>query len=139
MLSEEFQSKLLERFPWAEARDHDGNGKGYLVPCWCGDGWFQIIWNMLEELEQFCKTRVFPLNLQLLEIKEKYGGMRVDFGCGDTSSAILDRVYEIIEKYENLAEDTCESCGDKGKVYEVNGWLSAYCQNCYETAIKKFN
>ncbi|SFM05349.1 hypothetical protein SAMN03159341_11516 [Paenibacillus sp. 1_12] len=131
MLRADLQDKLLERFPWAESKNPDGTGRGYLAPCWCGDGWFQIIWDMFEELESLYESMNVPINLRVNKIKEKYARMRV-YISGDDYSEVLSEVDDIIGKYERLSEATCDLCGEAGIIRGNCRYVKVYCDSCYE-------
>ncbi|GIO38858.1 hypothetical protein J41TS12_37190 [Paenibacillus antibioticophila] len=60
MWSQHLRNKLVERFPWAKS-----------VNISMGEGWFQLIWDMLVELDQS------SANTEILAIDESYGKMVV--------------------------------------------------------------
>jgi hypothetical protein len=119
------EEEWLSRFPWAEAKDSYGLGKGYLA-CSCGDGWLQLIWDMFEEIENLYKSKGLQIDLVIEEISEKYAGLRVNICKG------IPEVYDIIEKFENQSETTCEKCGADGSIRDLDGWLKTYCDDCYK-------
>lgn len=132
MMNSDLQDKLFERFPWAEAKDpNTGEGLGYLTPCWCGNGWFQLIWNMFEEIENVYKAKDVPINVVIWEIKEKYASMQTVLCKG------VAGIHDVTEKYERLSEEVCESCGSQGRVRDMFGWLTVYCDTCFETESSK--
>ncbi|WP_079912987.1 hypothetical protein [Paenibacillus sp. 32352] len=112
MLSQHLEDQLNTRFPWAKE-----------TTIYTDDGWYQIIWNMFEELDPYSS------NLQLIAINEKYGSMDIEYH-GNPPSAVL----KLFEKYEVLSETTCEICGGIGGIKELNGWLNVYCDPCFELA-----
>lgn len=127
MMNDELQARLLERFPWTEAQDDNGIGQGYLAPCFCGDGWFQLIWSMFEEFESLYSERGLVIDLVVVQVYEKYAGMHMDYQGG------ISGVDNIVDKYENLSEETCEVCGSLGEIRKIGDWLSALCDGCYRT------
>lgn len=60
---------------------------------------------------------------RILDIKEKYGGLR----WYDAQST--RRVLKIIDKYENISYKTCIHCGKQAE-WETRGWISPYCDKC---------
>ncbi|WP_342565408.1 hypothetical protein NST84_09860 [Paenibacillus sp. FSL R7-0345] len=120
------QEELLQRFPWAESKDRNGCGRGHLAPCWCGDGWYTLIYSMFEEIENLFIAGDRLVDLQVYEIKEKYGEMRVSIGSS------LQEVYNIVDTYEVRSSKVCEECGEEGKIRDINGWLSVNCDSCYQ-------
>jgi hypothetical protein len=94
-----------------------------------GDGWLlTIIKPLIEELI------AAGWDKKILQVKEKFGTLR--FYIPEES----DEIYKIIEKYEELTENTCEICGTFDKenitVKSHNGWLSVKCDNCLKNKIK---
>lgn len=125
MMNPSLSYRLLERFLWAEAKE-SGKGLGYLAPCFCGDGWFSIIWSMLEDIEKIYELQHLQIDTEIYQITEKYGVMRVYTigGCAEVSKIIL--------KYEKQSEHVCEECGDSGETCEIGGWTATLCIKCKE-------
>ena len=105
MCSQNFKEKLVERFPWASN-----------VNISVGKGWFQLIWNMFEELDES------SANTEILAINESYGKMVVLYRSS------------IISKYSDLSREVCETCGQKGSIQVINRRSAAYCDSCYQSA-----
>lgn len=84
---------------------------GNSVYCACGNGWYELIWNLCHELASLYEDNNVDLdNIEVLQVKEKFGQLRFYVGW------MIDGSYKIIEKYEKLSESTCEICGDKGEL-----------------------
>jgi hypothetical protein len=79
-----------------------------------GDGWFGIIKKLIEE------SIAAGWDKQICQSKEKFGGLR--FYVNSTS----EEVDEIILKYCKLSYETCEECGEPGKVRQ-GGWIRTLC------------
>ena len=60
---------------------------------------------------------------RILDIKEKYGTLRV-YVQGET-----DEVSRVIRKYEYISEYVCIVCGEDA-VKCTTGWISPYCEKC---------
>lgn len=82
----------------------------------CGDGWYNILDELFSELNKH--------DVQLMQVKEKFGGLRVYLNGGS------DEVYNLIDKAEEKSFKTCESCGNPGKNQEINYWLYTVCEEC---------
>jgi len=87
--------------------------------CSVGDGWLQLLHDCIEEL------LAMGWDKHILQIKEKFGGLRFYIGSG------TEGIYEIINKYEHLSYETCEVCGEKGKLYRNMGWWRTLCDDHY--------
>ena len=83
------------------------------------EGWYQIVIDCDKEL-----TAIDP-NYQILQIKEKFGGLRYYMTpCDDTTEEQRDKMYEVISRYEVKAAQTCEATGRPGVLMKsTTGWL----------------
>ena len=72
-----------------------------------GQGWFEILWELCASIEIITKTQMEGGHppIQLLQAKEKFGGLRfyVENGTRD--------VYDQIEVAQNRSMATCEARG----------------------------
>ena len=70
-----------------------------------------------------CGGRKMLKNYRIMQIKEKFGGLRWydQGGCEETS--------KIIQKYEYISYRTCIICG-KTASYLTTGWIEPYCEKC---------
>lgn len=79
------------------------------------DGWRQIIESLYDDLASMGWDR------NLLQIKEKFGGLR--FYIGEGSSEIFDRIAQA----ENASLATCMVCGKPGRQFG-EGWIVTVCK-----------
>jgi hypothetical protein len=84
------------------------------------DGWFDIIYNLSKEI-----TKLDP-NCEAVEVKEKFGGLRFYI------NASCRKVFDAIDKAEELSYHTCEECGKKGKLREDLPWVLTLCLKHYK-------
>jgi hypothetical protein len=122
----ELEQKLVERWrSWfnihgdpLETRMADGFAHG--------DGWFEIVWRLCEDLEPLVaeaeKATVRPFEVR--QVKEKFGGLRFYVSASHRKDTILQR----IEAAELDSLRTCEVCGKPGKRQE---------NDCIRTACDK--
>lgn len=76
-------------------------------------GWNMIITDMLMGIRAVCKEEP-TASIQILQIKEKFGQLRVYYrkvGLSTKNEKILD---DLISQAESLANITCDVCGDLG-------------------------
>lgn len=88
--------------------------------CWgfdCGEGWYEIIDDLCQEIMQVC-GEVVPVATQ---VKEKYGTLRFYIDSGN------DAVFEAISKAEERSSKTCEICGKSGVLRDKAGWYTTLC------------
>jgi len=84
----------------------------------CGDGWYQLIDEMLTEIEKV-RGQLMP---RLAYIEPNKGRMK----------AVVDgmnaEIQDIIDAYEYRSQRICEGCGGKGQ--PRSGWIMAACNDC---------
>jgi hypothetical protein len=110
MTSEEFYQKFPNLFPpvWGDQK----------APITIGEGWEGLVERTLEQLS--------PLKVQVLQIKEKFGGLRIYVGGEDSEVA-----WTIIREAELEADRTCEKCGtQEGVTIGGRGWIRTLCGEC---------
>lgn len=122
-MNQELEDKLMEKFPWFEARNvWTGKKLSIPHPCECDDGWYDLIYNFCKDTEELYKSKNEDIfDIIIVQIKEKYGTLRIYL------AGYLDGIDNIITKYENLSAKTCEICGDKGKLSTDGFWYKTLC------------
>lgn len=95
----------------------------------CGDGWFQIIYDLSVSVEiQATRLKADGVTEERLpcvsQVKEKFGGLRF----------YVDNLYgnmdKLIDYAEALSQETCDVCGGPAKCQYVNDWLRTICDTC---------
>lgn len=91
----------------------------------CATGWDKIICDCIQELLDA------GWDGHVSQVKEKFGGLRFYIPSGN------DKMWEIIDKYENISFHVCESCGDN-ETAKIRGtsWYSTLCDKCAEDSGK---
>lgn len=92
----------------------------------CGDGWFQILLDLSQKLEQDLREMALagkPLAAfpRVLQVKEKFGGLRFHM------DKQTDQWLEWIKEAEAQAFKTCELCGQPGSLGVHHGWYRTLC------------
>jgi hypothetical protein len=83
----------------------------------CGEGWYQILLNL------FTALAVLEPRPVIVQVKEKFGGLRVYLDGGGEEAAAL------IREAENLASETCEDCGAPGRLRMDRPWIATLCDH----------
>jgi hypothetical protein len=91
-------------------------------PIECGDGWHDIIRELCEAIEAI--NQESEGSTRVLQIKEKYGGLRFYVG------GATDDIFDLIEEAEKKSYHICEVCGDDGKLSHHNHWYKTLCPSC---------
>jgi hypothetical protein len=106
----------------------------------CGEGWKEIIENTCDQIlthEAFLKNSGIPVvdfedevmrdddycSVRIVQIKQKFGGLRIYYDGGDKI------IQDIVREAETKALTTCEYCGSKEnvKLRRHNSWLYTGC------------
>lgn len=98
--------------------------KGFHASVECGDGWRDIILNLVCALD---KTEI---TYKICQVKEKFGGLRfyVDFDPEqEVSEARVNAFHKLISDAEDLSITTCEACGKPGDQTTDGYWIKTLC------------
>jgi hypothetical protein len=93
----------------------------------CGDGWFNLINDLCKNIQNELNKRSnkkLKEEFKVNQIKEKFGGLRFYTYCDN------EQIHKLIDIAETLSFKTCECCGRKGKLCNVEGWLTTLCGDC---------
>lgn len=103
------------------------------------NGWFKAFGiDMLEELRAECIKFNYLNKLRIMDIKEKYGGLRFYVGPIPKDS----KIFDIINKYEEMSYHYCMICGRPAETVNNCGWLETICESCQSVInnrIKQWN
>lgn len=92
---------------------YHGRRAGIRICFECGDGWFNILLDLMRELNAL-------ENVHVQAVKEKFGILRV-YATGP------DEVSKAVRKAEGRSCVICEQCGDSGQLVSNHGWLRVTC------------
>lgn len=87
----------------------------------CGDGWFNIIKDLSETINNIIIKN--ELSCRCSDVKEKYGTLRYYM------DSETDEISEEIKKAEERSAKTCEFCGSPGNLTTAV-WPSTLCERC---------
>jgi len=114
---------LFEKFP----NLYNKNPKKGLWGFECNLGWFELIEELSKELDEYCKKEKIKINPR--QVKTKFAGLRFYYDLeNNTPEEKRKGIEEIIKKYEQQSEQTCETCGKHGKKISKNNWLIVACE-----------
>ena len=98
-----------------------GGRRGVFIEC--DEGWFPIIARLDADIRKLAP------DYTILQIKEKFGGLR--YYIGSLHESVFDQVHAIIGEAEKIAAKTCECCGEPGELCRRGGWLKTLCKQCF--------
>lgn len=122
----DLEEKLVTAYPelFHRIRTHPVAKTRY-YGCDCGDGWFTILNELCGAIARYLRHErelVQAIDFKILQIKEKFGGLRFYYKGGDKYIAGL------VDMAEELAAKTCEVTGKPGRLCrKPSGWLVTLC------------
>ena len=93
----------------------------HYIKSYMPEGWYKAFGKEFtkELIDKLEKENYFD-DFEIIQIKEKYGGLRIYIGSAPES------IHQLIDKYEDLSFHYCQICGKQGKLYD-NGWMMTLC------------
>ena len=86
----------------------------------CEDGWFDLLWELCENLEE---TESGNTDFIVTQVKEKFGCLRF------YTSEVSEEGESLINRAELKSEKTCEMCGEPGTIQpSKSGWITCLCE-----------
>lgn len=100
----------------------------------CSDGWFQILYDLNQEIADRFEEAGRPVNITIKQVKSKWGHLCYYYYCpnSDEGDTIYDEIAQIVEKYENIiSRCTCEWCGAQPASLRRKGYrVYTLCDEC---------
>lgn len=97
----------------------------------CGEGWYSLIYELLDKIQAIVNNNPDYKDLRVVQIKEKFAGLRVYLNYDSKE------VDDLIDEYEKRSYETCEICGEFGKERDIGHWYKTLCDKHFEERIKK--
>lgn len=88
-----------------------------------GEGWSKIINNLYDAK---------PKSVLVIQVKEKFGGLRFYVGIAP------EWYCDLIDYYEEQSLKTCEICGKEGKLRTDLSWMKTLCDEDYNKIKEQF-
>lgn len=102
------------------------------------DGWENEVdkgWGPLVRLACDYLRNNYP-KCRILQVKEKFGGLRFYFSAEAYPEETSKEIYEYIGSLENKSFQTCERCGAPGSPQNVTRyWVKTVCADCAELEV----
>lgn len=120
-MKKELEKKLIDEFP-TFFKDMYGDPAKTCMAFGCehGNGWFDLIYETCKKIKELDKEDKF----YFLQIKEKFGGLRLYCAGGSTE------IYKITSQAEDESYKICEECGSKEGVTSEGSWIVTLCKKC---------
>jgi len=98
------------------------DAEGYSRSICYEDGWKHLVEPLLVELEQ--------LGGKVLQVKEKFGGLRFYYSLEETNPVALEFAQKV-DKAEAQSFEMCEMCGQPGE-RRSGGWIKMLCDQHHQ-------
>ncbi len=100
------------------------------------EGWDALVEDFIEEMNE-AAANFKSKSITIIDIKEKFGGLRIYVDYNLPSEQISD-LEKIVSKYEHLSLKTCSYCGQEYKqMHKRKGyWDIVCCEECFNKRIK---
>ena len=87
-------------------------------------GWKSLFLSLCDEVRSYVEQHkdIEPF-VRFVDIKEKWGALRMEISCGDKG------LWDILTKYEKMSQTVCVSCGAPATRIS-RGWICPYCDRC---------
>lgn len=94
----------------------------------CGPGWLDLIQNTINTIDEHIRNLIHKnpndenlKNFSYLQIKEKYGGLRI------YTSYTTEYIEGVIDLAEAMSYTICENTGKPGVLCMSGGWMKTLC------------
>lgn len=125
-MDERLEEYLYNKYP--EVFDHE---EGFIeescmsIGIECGDGWFGLLNELCNKLSNL------DINIKFLQIKEKFGMLRIYYVSEDSEN--LKYADSIIQDIERRSSKICEFCGSVDGVFgQIHQRHITICDICYK-------
>lgn len=91
-------------------------------------GWDQLVCQLIENIVSISSNEI-----KVLQIKEKFGGLRFYYTTlrdGDLISCGKKEIKDLVDAAENKSYSVCQDCGLEGSQCSNQGWIFTLCEKC---------
>ena len=133
-MTEEKQKKIIADYP----EFFKGIGKSPQESCLafgleCDDGWYDLIDTCCSLIKHHYKNKK-DIDFEFLQVKEKFGTLRLYFQGGDSFIA------GVVDMTEAMSANICEITGNPGKLHVRNMWYKTLCESeAIKLGFERFN
>ena len=122
--------RLMQKYPIAFKNAQDA--EFWNIP----DGWVALLDNLFSEVNELLKESYdkFPATedesgFSILQIKEKFGGLRIYFGFISEDSYTIEKIQSLIDQAEDKSYDICQLTGTPGTLCIKNHHYMTLCES----------
>lgn len=147
-MNQELEAALAKEFPFMRREGQNSASVYQKFGIQAGPGWYELIRSLCRELADLCAQAGREDDLVVRQVKEKFGELRFYFylenGTQEENTTLYHRIYDVLDKYEELSTQVCELCGAPGELRQLKlrsgmVWLQTLCGEHYALLQKKLN
>ena len=128
LVKTEFDGRFTKRFAALMPNIKDLHQSLMAFGCEIGPGWRELVWNLTEKIEKEVKKG--KLDFEIVQVKEKFGGLRFYVNCGTR------RTRKLIDNAEAESFKICEVCGETGRLGEnAFHWYKTLCNKHWKEEV----
>ena len=137
-MTTKLEMKLAEEFSFLRRTEAQQEGRienlfqafGYE----CGDGWYELLRGLCGEIVSAYEEAGQPVDIVIDQIKEKFGTLRFYYHFASPKEKPFRRqIKDIVDKWEERSEETCENCGKPGTLRTDRYWIQTLCDDCNQS------
>ncbi len=98
----------------------------YSPPQIGGHGWYELLDKLMSDLETVLSWTPVESWPNVVQIKEKFGGLRFYFD----EKVEIGRVNELVTLAEQRSMEICDTCGQPGELRKDRSWMRTLCDKC---------
>lgn len=96
----------------------------------CDEGWKDIISDTIDDVRELCKREKAKVSVQIMQIKEKMGELRIYFSIIPDTHEIKDEISKIEIEAARKSRTVCEICSKPGKERRYSR-IKTLCWRCH--------
>lgn len=127
----EEEKQYVEKYPFLRVREIDGtidvNSKFPLMSLEIPDGWYELFFQMCDDLKEVLIEEGYLNTFYFVQIKEKYNRLECYSGHFET-----DKISQVLRKYEYLSQFVCTRCGKPATIETAQGYIESFCNDCWQ-------
>jgi hypothetical protein len=124
-MPEDWRQTLIQHYPALFSRAVGGRKiiSGYPT---VGEGWQELVETAVGRIAA-ALAGAPSARITIVQIKEKFGAIRLYYHDQGLSAATAARVEEAVDLAEARSACTCEVCGRPGRMFNKQGWIATRC------------
>jgi len=131
------EKNWLEEYPWSGYDEHESWFESFVKDF---PGWRDITIQFCESVNKLLEQEPgAKKELTILELKEKFGGIRIYFGPIECSHRFYNELLSLTRIFEMSSYATCAHCGKDADIVYIGGYAAVLCPTCHAEFLSKLD